>query len=553
MKFLFFLRDHYRVYYNDFHIFCYSKELKNKITIVSISFILENKHYKCREFIKKGQKIIFGINIHNSKQKTKETIKFFSTINNKFFSYLKLFDKNLNCLYINNEYKNLIKEINENKKKNLNYLNLKESYIQNPYCSTKYNVNINNNEWYFHNFYNEYFCYCIGKICLYNKVPQKCKYDLYLNIIDINKNLYNKTDFILCDFIYKELSSDDAFPIFEEMINQNFSAYYLTQKKDIYKKYCGLNKNCLKVILLDENDFIINGDFLEKYLSLFLKLKAAITGAEFYFINNLFYNIDYITYINVGHGISFFKHYLYANNSYYGHKIYNKILIPPSKKLISSAKNYGWTDENIIKINLPKWDKYDNFNGALNFNKSILIMFTWRVFKNDKQICSDYFGNIIKLINNDILNESLKINNITLYFSLHHKILNYKNKFKINKNIKYINENEISNILKTTSLIVTDFSSIIFDIIYRNLPYIIFIPESNQTEIEINYTEEYQKIINDLKKGYFQFENIFLNINETINKIIYYINNNFKLDDKLKKFYENFGFKHENNIKKFIK
>ena len=42
--------------------------------------------------------------------------------------------------------------------------------------------------------------------------------------------------------------------------------------------------------------------------------------------------------------------------------MYNKILIPPSKKLISVAIKYGWKDENIIKMNLPKWDKFYNNN-----------------------------------------------------------------------------------------------------------------------------------------------------------------------------------------------
>ena len=52
-------------------------------------------------------------------------------------------------------------------------------------------------------------------------------------------------------------------------------------------------------------------------------------------------------------------------------------------KIINLAKKYGWTDENIIKINLPRWDKYNNKNDyiqniiKLNSN-SIFMMFTWR-------------------------------------------------------------------------------------------------------------------------------------------------------------------------------
>ena len=38
-------------------------------------------------------------------------------------------------------------------------------------------------------------------------------------------------------------------------------------------------------------------------------------------INNLFYNIEYITYICLGHGVSYLKDILYQD--YYSNKIYN--------------------------------------------------------------------------------------------------------------------------------------------------------------------------------------------------------------------------------------
>ena len=131
-------------------------------------------------------------------------------------------------------------------------------------------------------------------------------------------------------------------------------------------------------------------------------------------------------------------------------------------------------------------------------------------------------------------------------------MLKYKDKFKLHNNLKYINEIEISNILKTTNLIITDFSSIIFDIIYRQRPFIIFIPDSNDLQIINNYTEKYSKLILDIKNGIIEFENKFYNVNETVNKTIYYINNNFKLEPKLKKFYDSFEFKHDKSINKFI-
>ena len=427
------------------------------------------------------------------------------------------------------------------------------------FCSEK-NINITINDWSFINIYNNYFCLCKGNNCSYDTINQNCKYYFYLNIIDINKNLYKKDEYLFCDFIYASRSSDDTYPIFKEMIKLNLSSHYLTEKKSIYKEYCQNNKKCLSIILVKKEKIIINGNFLEKYLTLFLKLKAAITGANFLYINNLFYNIDYITFISVGHGVAILKNYLYSGKNYYGHKIFNKILLPPSEKIISMAKQKGWKDFNIVKINLPRWDKYAKKNDNLDSigkkgiikRNSIFIMFTWRNILKNKTISFYYMNNIFNLLHNNRLKKELNKHNILLYFTLHPKLRFLKNKFKTNKYIIYIKENEISDCLSKTNLVITDFSSIIFDIICREKPYIIFVPDANDPQLIDLYNKNDYYTIQSFKKNTFKFENIYFEVNETINKIIYYINNNFILNKKLKKFYKNFSFKSGNNTNDFI-
>ena len=109
----------------------------------------------------------------------------------------------------------------------------------------------------------------------------------------------------------------------------------------------------------------------------------------------MFYNIDYISYISITHGVCYFKYFLYEESRCYGRKRIDKILIPPSDKILSFAYKYGWKSRNIIKLNLPKWDKYNKQNNSksdlkniLSNNNSILIMFTWREIIRNKQISS---------------------------------------------------------------------------------------------------------------------------------------------------------------------
>ena len=540
------------------HIFCHIIDINSNISIKDISNIL-NKKYNCIDFLKINQKIKAGITI--------------SKINKYSESFTKyLFDTNLinyNSIYFqNNEIFDpliqvnklgIIKTNNIHQRKNNQSILLKSSFYIIPKFTIKYQFPLKNSKWHFKNIYNHYFCFCKysnNSKCFYKTIKQKCKYNLYLNIIDNNRNLYKKTDYLFADFSSPETSTCEAYIVFNEMIKRNFSAHYMTKREDIYEKFKNFETNVKLPIIFD--GAFINGDFLEKYLYLFLKLKAVISGAKIFSLNNLFYNIEYITYICLGHGISYLKDFLYKD--YYSYKIYNKILLPPSKLIISNAKKFGWKNKDIIKIGLPRWDIFirnDNKSLPINIyddtnNKSIFAMFTWRKLQNNQIISKYYFKNILKLINNKNLNNALKENNIIFYYSLHHMIEKYKIIFQINKYISYINQEKINECIAKTNLIITDFSSIIFDAIVRKIPYIIFIPDSIDPNIKNIYDENYYNLINNLRKGIINFENRFFNIKEAINKIIYYINNNFELEQKINEFYKKIHLKGCNHTQKFI-
>ena len=553
--------------YYKIHIFCQTNLMNSNTNIKYIANIYQNQYYNCIEYFNIDDKIKLGITIYK---------------NNRFIEYYTIYlfeynsiDYNNNIFINNNEFDPLF-QINKNKK--LNYLaqeetvnvinnNIQESFLlknafyQIPKFTIKPYSSKKENEWYFKNIYNNYFCFCkysINSNCLYRKINKKCKYYLYLKIIDNNKKLYNKTKYLFADFSTPEIAVGEAYLVFKEMVKENLSAYFLTKREDIYNQFNIFNYNYSYMSSIILGGYFINGDFLEKHLDLFLKLKAVISGARIYSIDNLFYNIEYITYICLGHGISYLKDFLYKD--YYSNRIYNKILLPPSDIIISNAKTFGWNDNDIIKIGLPRWDIFNNYEKNLVYNsknetennKSIFVMFTWRDLKKNQTISKYYLSNILKLINNIKLNNILRQYNFSLYYSLHHMIEEYKILFIKNKFIKYISQDQIIECLTKAELIITDFSSIIFDIIVRKKPYIIFIPDSDDPDIYNIYNITYCNIINSLKNGKINFENRFFNVNDTVNKIIYYFNNDFHLEPKMKLFYNTFKFKGGNNTKSFI-
>ena len=192
----------------------------------------------------------------------------------------------------------------------------------------------------------------------------------------------------------KNIAPGDAYLVFREMIKQKMPAFYLTARKDIYNQYYDKNIKFQKVIPIINKQYNITGNILEKYLEFFLRLKTVISGAEFYSIENIFFKIEYITFICLGHGISYFKPFLYKD--YYGPERYNKILLP-SDKIISIAKQYGWKEKNIIKIGLPKWDLFNIYSleiKNLSKEKCIFMMLTWRNLKKGKKISPKYLINL---------------------------------------------------------------------------------------------------------------------------------------------------------------
>ena len=523
-----------------------------KFNIKYFANIYQNRYFKCIEFFNTNETMIFGITLY----KKNNYVQYFT----KYLLSDNYLDYN-NLLYLNNnDFDPLFQtnEFNILKNNSFNILSLKRLFLNFPKFSIKSDSSKKYNKWYFKNIFSNCFCFCkYSKLseCLFKHIKQKCKYYLYLNIIDNNSNLYKKSEYLLADFFNEDTAPSDAYLIFKEMINQKLNAHFMTKREDIYNQYINHNNSYLNFPIIYDN-YYINGNFLEKYLDLLLRLKVVISGAIIYSFNNLFYNIEYITYICLGHGVSYLKDFLYKD--YYSNKIYNKIVLPPSQIIILNAKKYGWKNNDIIPIGLPRWDILINYeksflnNNKSNFNQSIFIMFTWRDLKENQNISKYYLKNILNLLNDKLLNNILIKKNINLYFCLHHMIEKYKYLFKINRFIKYINQEQIIDCLTKSSLIITDFSSIIFDIMAKKKPYIIFIPDSEDQNISYIYTEMYCNIINSLKNGTINFKNRFFKVSDTVKKIIYYINHNFVLESKMEKFYSKFNLIGGNNTKDMI-
>ncbi len=119
---------------------------------------------------------------------------------------------------------------------------------------------------------------------------QSCKYYFYLTIIDSCRYLYPKTHYLLSDFFDQDIEPSDSLPIFKEMLNLNMQVYYITVSLKVYTQFY----NCSDRFKLIFGVRKINGNILEKFLELFLRLKVVVAAEKYESIDNLFYNIEYI-------------------------------------------------------------------------------------------------------------------------------------------------------------------------------------------------------------------------------------------------------------------
>ena len=226
------------------HIIC-SVEIDLGNSINSLANIYENKYFKCIEFFNLNDKIKFWIKIYQIKENGNLVASSFYIFNENIFKLSDLIyqNNNLFCpLLINENYDSLIKKINgKNLKTNRK---LKKSYLHYPYCVLKKDSIFFNDKWIFKNIYNEFFCFCKGNKCLNTNTVDSCKFPFYLNIIDKNRNVYPKTEYLFFDFIFADLSSDDVYPVFKKMYNLKYPVHYITEKQDIYNLYCNEIKNC---------------------------------------------------------------------------------------------------------------------------------------------------------------------------------------------------------------------------------------------------------------------------------------------------------------------
>ncbi|MBQ9280412.1 MAG: CDP-glycerol glycerophosphotransferase family protein [Clostridia bacterium] len=207
------------------------------------------------------------------------------------------------------------------------------------------------------------------------------------------------------------------------------------------------------------------------------------------------------------------------------------------------TKNYGYPDGHLIYTGFPRFDGLHDIN--VN-EKQILVMPTWRnwlgrdtngLTQRVDITKTNYFISWMKLLNNENFIRFIEENGYTVLFYPHINMQKYINDFKFkSESIKKVTlDTNIQGVLKSSALLITDYSSVYMDFAYMNKPVIYF-----QFDME-----EYRK--KQYSVGYFDYnEDGFGPVFDRTEELVKYLINNFEknifLEDKynarMKEFFE---------------
>ena len=167
---------------------------------------------------------------------------------------------------------------------------------------------------------------------------------------------------------------------------------------------------------------------------------------------------------------------------------------------------YNFSDYPKECVKYTGFARYDDLFGEKTDGRYILIMPTWRRYvgwgddekENEKQfLASEYYCRYVSLLQNKDLLEFARENGYKIFFNLHQQYRRFEHLFPaVDENVvSYVKSHEsLHDYLMGASLLITDYSSVFFDVAYMDKPVVFY---------HFDYEEFRSK---HFSEGYFSYE-----------------------------------------------
>lgn len=192
-------------------------------------------------------------------------------------------------------------------------------------------------------------------------------------------------------------------------------------------------------------------------------------------------------------------------------------------------KNYGFAECELIKSCMPRYDSMEPSGKKKN---RIVFSPSWRsnligaLVNNEREelpevfMESDFFKQVSAFLNSERLHDMLEKNDLYLDFKNHPIFKCYNHLFDI-KNDRVCTDNFDTNI-DEYRLMITDYSSIVFDSVYLNCPVLYFVPDYELFLAGVSHN--YRQLDLPLENGFGPFSK---DADTLLDHLEEYINNGF--------------------------
>lgn len=291
---------------------------------------------------------------------------------------------------------------------------------------------------------------------------------------------------------------DNAYYFFTYLrsIHPEINAYFLIDKKSY--DFIKLSNNIDRVVQYESLKHKVLFILAEKLLS---SHKGMIEPWNYYYYKKLFGWVNREQkYIFLQHGVIFND---VSNLLGREHTLFDLFICGAKQEYNYILDNFGYSKTELVYTGLARFDFYKNQSRKLD-NNTILLMPTWRSalkgVSKTEFLSSEYYQNYQSLISNQKLLTLLSLHNIDIVFFLHYEMQQYISCFKsTNSHIIIADKDsyDLSELIASSKLLITDYSSISVDFFYLRKPVIYYHFD------DINFfTKHYTK-------GYFDYKNGF--------------------------------------------
>lgn len=385
---------------------------------------------------------------------------------------------------------------------------------------------------FFNHIYNFGFYFKLNPRVLYNRFlalsgrKQKDKIWIYLDRFGIFDNAYiqfrhdfPKNDGIKRYYIINDCDLDSVSQHFSEKERENLVLFHSAKHKKLYFA-------CDKLITGFSN--LSNVSPFSGYA---MKWYADLTHFEMIYLQ---------------HGIlhaSLMK--MYAREFC----VCDKVVVSSNFEIENFTKNYGYTPDRLIRSCMPR---YDNMEPAGKKKNKILFSPSWRsnligaLIDNERAetpeafLQSDFYKQTSAFLNSERLHDLLEKNDLYLDFKDHPIFKCYDHLFEINNDRVSMDNTETKQ--DEYRLMITDYSSIVFDSVYLNCPVIYFVPDYDMFLAGVSHN--YRKLDLPLEQGFGPFAH---NNEELIDFLEEYISVDFIPKEPYASRMKNFFLYRDNN------